>query len=151
MGIRANNKEKNEYAYLLFMQNKKEKEICENVGISQPTLRKWKTDGNWEEKRASQAMSIDTILSKSLLKINEMLDGDDFNADAFSKAISQLKHLKAGNNIKIDDVIRIFLKFSNYLQSEALKDDTVDEQVMKKITQYQDRYIQHLINKDNDL
>ncbi|WP_172665824.1 phage terminase small subunit-related protein [Flammeovirga sp. OC4] len=150
MGIRAKNAEKNEYAYLLFMQNKKEKEICQSVGITQPTLRKWKAEGNWEEKRASQAMSIDTILSKSLLKINEMLDKPGFKADEFSKAISQLKHLKSGENIKVDDVIRIFLKFSDFLQTEALKDDTVDETVMKIITQYQDRYIHHLINKEND-
>ena len=73
-GIRVKNPQKYEYAYLLYMQRVPQKEIAERVGVSQQTLTKWKDEGGWELKRVARTVSLDQIINKTLLNINERLD-----------------------------------------------------------------------------
>lgn len=140
--VSAKNAEKYEYAYLLFMQKVAQKDICERVGVSVVTLSKWKRDFGWEEKRAARTISVDELVGKTLKKINELLDSDNFNADAFSKAVNQLKALKGSNTV--NDVIDCFTCFSQWLvEQRAFSSSQLPDDFIKNITYWQDQYVQY--------
>ena len=133
--------EKFDYAYLLFMQGVSQKEICERVKISSPTLQGYKESGGWEAKRASRTISIDDLVQKALKKVSEMLDANDFNADSFAKAVAQLKTLKTHNTV--DDDINAFMDFQDYLIRERSINKDITDELIKSITSLQDNYIQY--------
>ena len=117
--VKPRNSAKEEYAYLLFMQKVPQEEICHRVGISNPTLKSWKVSGGWEEKRASRTINLDDLMQKALQRINTILDNDtDFNADAFAKAVKQLKELKNSNTV--DDDINTFMSFQDFLLQQRV-------------------------------
>lgn len=128
-----------EYAFMLFMQRVSQNDIAERVGRSVQTISQWKKDDNWEAKRASKTISMDELIVKALGKINTMLSEDDFNADAFAKAVAQLKTLKQRNTV--DDEIMCFMDFQNYI-IERRHIEGVTEEFIKKLTKLQDTFIQ---------
>ena len=67
-----------------------------------------------------------------------MLDDDNFSADAFAKAVAQLKSLKPSNTI--DNEIMTFMAFQDFLL-EHRHEENIEEDFIKKIALYQDRYI----------
>jgi DNA-binding XRE family transcriptional regulator len=135
--------EKYEYAYLLYMQKVPQKEIAERVSVSPNTIVKWAKENGWEEKRAARTISMDELIAKTLRKINDMLDDDGFNADAFAKAVAQLKSLKSG--VRIDDDINTFSAFSDWVINLMATDKRVTPDLFKLVTELQDAYIQHRI------
>ncbi len=133
------NPEKYEYAFLLFMKKMSQKDICEKVEVTPATLKSWIERGGWKEKMAARTISVDNLISKTLLKINDLLDSDDFNADSFSKAVNQLKNLKQGATI--DDKILTLMAFGDWLIEEMAQDKAIDEAFVKNVTSLQDKYI----------
>jgi len=138
--IKSRSPEKYEYAYLLYMQKVDQKQICKRVGVSEATIGAWKKGGNWEEKRAARTISLDDLMQKALVKISEMLDSNDFSADAFSKAVKQLRELKSSNTI--DDDLNCFMSFQDYLIQQRGNYKELTDDFMKLISKYQDIYIQ---------
>jgi len=135
----AANDAKREHAYYLFMARTPQKDIAERVGVTEKTVTKWKVDGSWEEKRAAKTISMDELVTKALQKINELLDSESFNADAFAKAVAQLKSLKTGNTV--DDEIMTFISFQNYLIQNRTAEG-LSEEFIKTVVRQQDNYIQ---------
>ena len=142
--MRTRDSEKYEYALLLYMQGIPQKEIADRVGVSQQTLTRWKENG-WEERRAAKAISMDELIAKTLKKINELLDTESFNADAFAKAVNQLKALKPGS--AVNDDINVFMKFGDWLIGQMGVDREVTSEFLKKVTSYQDRYVQNRLKQ----
>jgi hypothetical protein len=139
--INTRSPEKYEYAYLLFMQTVPAQDICKRVGISAPTLKSWKDSGGWEGKRATRTISMDDLMQKALQRINDMLDNEvDFSADAFAKAVKQLKELKTSNTV--DDDINCFMSFQDFLIQQRATHRELTDEFIKGITRYQDIYIQ---------
>jgi hypothetical protein len=138
--INTRSPEKYEYAYLLFMQTIPAQDICERVGVSAPTLKSWKDSGGWESKRASRTISMDDLMQKALQRINDLLDKkEDFSADAFAKAVKQLKELKTSNTV--DDDINCFMTFQDFLIQKRSEYDITDS-FIKLVTKFQDIFIQ---------
>jgi hypothetical protein len=137
--LQTRNPEKYEYAYLLYMQRLAHKDICEKVNITNKTLTDWINKGGWDAKRAAKLISIDELVNKTLQKIGELLDSDDFNADGFAKAVAQLKSLKTTNFI--DDDINCFMAFQQYLLEERVHDKTITDEFLKAVTKLQDGFI----------
>lgn len=138
--VTPRNQEKHDFAYLLYMQGVTQQDICKRVGVSAPTIQSWKEAGAWAAKRAAKTISIDTLLQKAMAKIDTMLDNEDFNADSFAKAVQQLKVLKRSTTV--DDDINTLTMFSDFLIARRQTDKEVTEDLIKKITQLQDAYIQ---------
>ena len=138
--VKTRTPEKYEYAYLLFMKRVSQEDICTKVGVTAPTLRSWKESGGWEEKRAARTISLDDLLHKALKRVNEILDTKEaFSADAFAKAVKQLKELKTANTI--DDDIYCFMAFQDFLIQKRAEYD-ISDSFIKMATKYQDIYIQ---------
>ncbi|MEI6062049.1 MAG: hypothetical protein WCR72_15210 [Bacteroidota bacterium] len=140
--VKPRNPEKQEYAYLLYMQGMEQQDICNKVQVSAPTLTSWKKSGEWETKRAARTISIDDLVQKTLKVINEMLDNkENFSADAFAKAVNQLKTLKTSNTV--DDDINTFMGFQDYMIRERTNNKDITDQLIKSVTALQDNYIQY--------
>ena len=138
--VRSRNPEKEEYAYLLFMQRVSQEDICKRVGVTAPTLKSWKDSGAWEDKRASRTISLADLMQKALKRVNEILDSKEpFNADSFAKAVKQLKELKTTNTI--DDDIYCFMAFQDFLIQKRSEYDITDS-FIKMVTKFQDIFIQ---------
>jgi transcriptional regulator with XRE-family HTH domain len=127
------------YGFILYMQNVQQTDIAERCNVTPATITEWKQSGNWEAKRAAKSISMDELIAKALTKINELLDSKDFNADAFAKAVAQLKTLKHRNTV--DDEIMCFMDFQNFLIEKRFAEG-IDESFIKKLTRLQDQYIQ---------
>jgi hypothetical protein len=139
--IKSRSPEKYEYAYLLFMQNVPAQDICTRVCISAPTLKSWKDTGGWEGKRASRTISMDDLMQKALQRINDLLDNkEDFSADAFAKAVKQLKELKTSNTV--DDDINCFMSFQDFMIQHRITYKDLTDEFIKSVAKYQDIYIQ---------
>lgn len=138
-GEKANKEAKKELAYYLFMSKVPQKEIATRVGVTEKTVGKWKEDGAWEAKRSAKTISMDELIVKALQKINDLLDQENFDADAFSKAVAQLKTLKPSNTV--DDDIITFMKFQNHLIQNRAQEGLTEE-FIKEVVRQQDNYIQ---------
>lgn len=136
---RASTEGKKQLAYFLFMQGTPQKDIASRVGVTEKTIGNWKVDGSWEAKRAAKTISMDELVTKALQKINELLDSTDFNADAFAKAVAQLKSLRSSNTV--DDEIMTFMNFQNYLIQQRITEGLTEE-FIKEVVRQQDNYIQ---------
>lgn len=127
------------YAFILYMQNIQQNEIAQRCNTTPATVSEWKKKDNWEAKRAAKTISMDELIAKALIKINQLLDSTDFNADAFAKAVAQLKTLKHRNTV--DDEIMCFMDFQNFLLEKRFA-EKIDESFIKQLTKLQDQYIQ---------
>ena len=137
--------EKRNYAELLYMKGLAQKEICEKVGTTPATLTRWKQDGGWEAKRAARTVSVDELISKALLKISTLLDGENFNADEFAKAVAPLKKLQA--RVTPDDKITTLMDFGDWLISQIGVDERATAQTVQTLTLLQDLYIIKVIKR----
>jgi hypothetical protein len=142
--FKTNNPEKYEHAFRLFMQKTAMQEIAQKVGVTTKTLTEWRKGGNWDAKRSSKIISIEELANKLLVKIGEMMDSEnDFNADAFAKAVAQLKSLKTKNTV--DDDINTFLEFQNWLMNNKDNYEAITDSFMQKLVPLQDAFVQFRI------
>ncbi len=126
------------YGLKLYMMGIQQNEIAERCGVSAQTITEWKQKYDWETKRASRSVSLEELANKCLQKASELLDSKDFNADAFAKAIAQLKTLIPKNTVDTD--IMTFMGFQDFLL-ELRHEENITETFIKSLTNYQDRYI----------
>lgn len=143
--MRANrNKEKQEYAFMLFMKGTPSKEIAVKVGVSANTITRWSNSLGWDVKRQSNAISTETLINKARMRVLEILESDKPNADALAKAVKGLKSLE--KDATIDDYVNVFASFGDWLINRSGSDKTIDTDFVKKVTEMQDKYIMEKIN-----
>ena len=139
---------KREFAYALFMNGTLQKDICERVGISAPTLGNWMKSEGWEEKRAATNITRTELVNKTLKAISDLLDRasdatDDDTAnnlsDKLSKLASTLQKLDKSSSV-VDD-IEVFINFGRWLNDRAKMDRELTNDVVKIINRYQDLYV----------
>ena len=133
------------YGFMLFCQYVPQTDIADRCEVSPQTVTEWKKKYDWETKRAAKTISMDELLNKCLIKINDLLDKPDFNADAFAKAVAQLKSLKPSNTV--DNEIMTFMAFQDNLL-EIRHEENISEDFIKKVTHYQDKYIRNKLNRN---
>lgn len=135
-------------AFIYFMQGVQQTEIAERLEVSNQTITDWKIKGNWDVKRAAKTISMQELVNKALQRINELLDSkENFNADAFAKAVAQLKTLMPSNTV--DDKVMAFLSFQNFLFEIRGIEPGVDADFIRKVTSLQDKYVNQQIG-DNE-
>lgn len=147
---RSDNEEKKELAFFYFMSGMQQKEICKRVGISAPTLNKWKSKDNWETRRAASSITRDELVNKTLLAVGKLLDSNVENPDPtlpdkLSKFASTITSLDKKNNVVND--IETFMAFNRYLQAMVNHDKTLTLDFIKKVNQYQDAYVIERMSK----
>ncbi len=143
MATRTENKK--ELAYLLYMQEVTQKEICERVGIgSSRTLTSWIQKGSWKEKRAAKTITRTELINKALDRISTMLEQDEVNADQLSKFAATIEKLDKQDSAVA--YMECFTAFAKFLQQRSYADAQIDLDFLKKVNHYQDLFITNKIN-----
>lgn len=141
---------KKEIAFLFFMQNMQQQEICERAGVSAPTLKRWKDKDNWEARRAAANITRGELVNKVLMAIGKLLDEntdkvDPNLADKLAKFSSTIESLDKKNNVVND--IETFMNFNRYLQAMLQHDKSLNVDFIKRVNAYQDAFITERMTK----
>lgn len=120
--------QKRDYAELLYKTGEYTiDKIAEMVGVNEKTIRRWKTDYNWEELRKSLLVTKAQILRNAY----DVLDaisakikdadgiGDTKLADMFSKYSAAVKNLETETSIA--DITEVGRLVINYIQTIDIK------------------------------
>lgn len=142
--FRTNHPQKYEYAFMLYLQQIPQKEICERVGVTEKTVSEWKQKGQWDIKRTSKMMSTEDTFNRLLLRINELINQEKFSPDELSKLVSSMKAFK--KDTTIDDTINVFMKYQNWLiQNKHLYPDMVNEAFLKNLAYLQNEFVKYIM------
>lgn len=133
------------YGLTLFIQGVSQKDIADRCDVSEQTITEWKKKYDWDTKKAARSISLEELANKCIKKASDMLDEPQFNSDSFAKAIAQLKTLLPKNTADTD--IMTFLSFQDFLL-EIRHDEGLDEEFLKRISKYQDRFIKRKLGFD---
>jgi hypothetical protein len=152
---RATDKNKQEFAYILYMSGEMQKTICERVGITPRTLIKYVESGGWKVKRAARTITKTELINKTLSSIGQLLDRalanpeDEKSFDSLSDKLSKLaKTITAleKTNTVVNDM-ETFQNFIKHLQNRLNTDNEIDIEFIKKINRYQDKYIKERLTQ----
>lgn len=139
------NESKKELAYLLYMQGIKLEEIRDRCGIgSSRTLNNWIKEGGWKEKRAAKTITRTELITKTLAKINDLLESETFEADKLSKLAALIEKLDRQNSPIV--VMDVLMDFGRFLSDRSNLDRDIDLPFLKKVNRYQDMFISQKLN-----
>ncbi|MDD4406282.1 MAG: terminase [Parabacteroides sp.] len=138
---------KKELARILFMNGENQKDIADRVAVSRVSINKWVKEGGWAEKRAAKAVTRPELVNKMLRAIDTMLekalesDNPDAGAlgDKLAKVAATIEKLDKKSGVV--NSIEVFIAFGQWLDHRMSVDKEVDAAFIKKVTKYQDAYI----------
>lgn len=120
-------------------EGKTQREICELLGISEKTLSRWSSDGEWMRQRKEYLVSTRTgpadKLKKTLVVMLEQVNPKDILestriVDQITKIISAVEKIEGGRDV-LGSAIETMDRFSKYLMRVE-----EDKQVLDKISNH---------------
>lgn len=146
MGTRIANKQKQEWAQLLYTRERlTQKEIAEKVGVTEKTVGKWKTEGEWDSLRNSYSVTREQELLNIYTQMTELNEaiasrkkGERYatarEADTLVKLATAAKQLET--DASLTEIINTFSGFIEWLRP-------IDLPKAKELIMIQDSYIKH--------
>lgn len=141
--------DKKNIAKTLYLGNYTQEEIADKVGASRQTIARWIKQNNWEELRASTAITPDKIIAnfqRQIMEINRNIEereaGQRFATPAESDTLVKLAASinKLEQDVGISDIVNVAIKFTNWLRA-------TDVEVCKTISPYLDTFIKSQIKR----
>lgn len=137
---------KKELAEILFIDaDYSQKEIAQELGISENTIVKWADIEGWKQKKAIRTLSPDKLIAAYYDQSDKIIqDAKEAERTLSSKECDALNKLAAAIE-KLDKKVSpsinmaVFIRFNNYLK-------VIDNELVKKLLSYQKDYIQTLIS-----
>lgn len=142
--MKYNEKIKQSARELYVKSNKSQKEIAEMLAIPTSTLTGWVKKGEWEKKRASLSLSVDSLVPKILEKINSDIDEGKLSADALAKYCKQLRELNK-SQLTINDYFQVMTKFIDHLRMQATTNPKITPQVLQIVVESQDKFLKQVV------
>ncbi|NJM13980.1 MAG: hypothetical protein HC896_00095 [Bacteroidales bacterium] len=133
--------EKREVAKQLFLYSGlNQKEIADNLSVTEKTVSRWGTDGKWKELRGAMSSTKDELIRNTYLHIAAVQD--NINSEKRAPTVSETDEiLKLSKVIEILDkkvtlaqIIQVFRDFENFLMP-------IDAELTRKINKYHTAYI----------
>ncbi len=147
--------QKRELARMYFMQGETQKSIAVKVGVSEVSISRWVTEGQWETKRAGERITRSELVNMNLQAIADILNGvrNSDNpatasrgvADEISKLAATIEKLDKKGNVVNE--IDSFISFNKWLQKRIAFDTDLSADLLKAINRYQDIYIAERVSK----
>jgi transposase len=145
-------KTQKEIAYVLYMQtSKSQKEIAQQVGVSERTLSKWAREGEWELRKAAKEVTREEQIRNYLMQLKELNEeiqtrdtgkryASPSESDTIKKITSAIRDLQ--KNVTLSDYIAVCEELLKYMLikdqdlAKALA-DSVNEFVTAKAAELQ--------------
>lgn len=127
--------------------------ISQIVGISIDSLKNWAKAENWDEEKDLYNITPNSLRKMVLELVRDMKAGKDstYTADEISKLASAFEKL-GDKDKKTAFAMSTFDDFSDWMLLEVTKfkakDQTEGIQLVKKIREFQEKYIQTLLMKE---
>lgn len=117
------------------------KAISELLEVSEKTLSKWRTEDQWDDRRAENLAAPHKIRQIILRELKNIAEGQEskVNADAISKLSRTLELLS--DRVSVQVVISVLKEFDNWMVDE-------DPSKASEFTEFHRRFIIHKINID---
>jgi transposase-like protein len=146
--------QKQRIAFRLYQQGESQKNIAEIIGTTEKTLSSWVEKGQWEIKRASQAMTRSELVKKLMVSIDTMItkineEGDLEMMLTLPEKLSGFANIigKLDKKDNIIDLIETFEGFNSWLELKALKDKRLTPEILRLISEYQEKYVDEIALK----
>lgn len=94
--------------------DKTQKEICEIVGWTQATFTDNKEKGDWEALKGATTITAANIIKKLYLKLDELTDDKEINADALIKVAKAIEFM-SNKKVTGSQLINCFKLFITWL------------------------------------
>ncbi len=122
------------------------KEVAEYLGVTEKTISGWREAGKWDEMKAGKTLGKDSLVRN--LYAEALGITDDAKKDGrrlTSKEVDSLVKLAASiekldGKVNMATTIQVFTGFNEYLKR-------VDLALVKKLTEYQKRYLHEIAPK----
>lgn len=132
---------------LAVREGKTQRDISELLGVSEKTISKWSSDGQWLRQRKEYLVSTREgpaeTLKKGLLKIFEETTAEELvrepgRVDQITKIISAIEKIEGGRDV-LGSAIETMDKFTRYLIRVEQ-----DKEIIKKIGEHIHRFFEEI-------
>jgi len=107
--------------------------------VAEPTIRKWKEKGKWDELKSAQTLTAGNIIRQLYLRLDDLTkEGTKLDADKIIKLANAVEKL-SNKQATISQTINVFKDFIGYCMER-------DPELGKKINELQKNYINNKIN-----
>lgn len=132
--------EKQAIALDLFLDtDKTQKEIAQIVVVTEKTLTKWKTDGDWELLKNAETVTARKIIDNLYKRAYALSQNENSKADDIIKIANSIEKL-ANKKVTISQIINVFKDFTTWAFGE-------DAELAKQINLLQKKYVNHKIGQ----
>lgn len=132
--------EKQAIALDLFLDtDKTQKEIAEIVSVTEKTVTKWKTEGDWELLKNAETVTARKIIENLYKRAYTLSQDENSKADDIIKIANSIEKL-ANKKVTISQIINVFKDFTTWAFSE-------DAELAKEINLLQKKYVNYKIGQ----
>lgn len=139
--------DKKEVAKQLFLYaGLSQKEIAENLDLTEKTVSKWSLEAKWKEMRAAITSTKDDLIRNTYLQMAEIQKeiSKAKRAPNVSETDQILKLAKVietlDKKVTLSQIIQVFRDFENYLMS-------VDQELTKIVNKQHTAYLNRVVNE----
>lgn len=137
---RLSGDEKKAIALDLFMDtDKTQKEIAEIVQVTEKTIGKWKTDGDWELLKNATSITARNIIDNLYKRAFELSGNPNSKPDDIIKIANSIEKL-SNKKITVSQIINVFKDFTSWAFGQ-------DPELAKAINLLQKKFINHKIEE----
>lgn len=137
---KLSNADKQAIALDLFLDtDKTQKEIAEIVQVTEKTLTKWKTDGEWELLKSAETVTARKIIDNLYKRAYQLSQDEKSKADDIIKIANSIDKL-ANKKVTVSQIINVFKDFTIWAFNE-------NSELAKQINLLQKKYVNHKIGE----
>lgn len=137
---KLSNADKQAIALDLFLDtDKTQKEIAEIVQITEKTLTKWKTEGEWELLKSAETVTTRKIIDNLYKRAYQLSQDEKSKADDIIKIANSIDKL-ANKKVTVSQIINVFKDFTSWAFGE-------NPELAKQINLLQKKYVNHKIGE----
>jgi len=132
--------EKKAIAFDLYMDtDKSQKEIAGIVGVTEKTIGKWKTEGEWDLLKNATSITARNIIDNLYKRAYALSENPESKADDIIKIANSIEKL-SNKKVTVSQIINVFKDFTKWAFSE-------NAEIAKDINLLQKKYIDYKISE----
>lgn len=139
-------------AFRLYMAGEEQKTIADLESVSEKTISKWATEGNWKNKRSAATITRDELVNKALSSLSAMMDNflaaeeKDFTgfSDAINKMAGTIEKLDRKDNVVLD--MEAVTRIEKFALRQMAHNDKITPEFIRLMNAVHQSYINSRLN-----